>query len=262
MNISAILGLFAAAGLLFFSISTSSKNPAVFGDLHGIAIVIGGTTIVALLCFPLVKIFNSVKIVIRKALGGEPDYLGAIQTIVEISNVYRTDPKGSLNVVPKNAHPFLRDAIQLLVDYGFNSEELDNVLTNSLKGKRKRDQEEVKVWHTISRFPPAFGLMGATLGMISFLQTMGEPGAQERIGPAMATALVATFYGLACANLALIPLAERLMEVSSEDITMREIIKDGILMVQEKKHPQYIEEYLKSFLAPKLRNKDMTKKAK
>jgi chemotaxis protein MotA len=57
-------------------------------------------------------------------------------------------------------------------------------------------------------------------------------------------------------------LAERLGEVASEDITMREIIKDGMLMVQEKKHPSYIEEYLKSFLAPKERGTDQGAKAR
>ncbi|MBO9666357.1 MAG: MotA/TolQ/ExbB proton channel family protein, partial [Bdellovibrio sp.] len=99
-------------------------------------------------------------------------------------------------------------------------------------------------------FPPAFGLLGATLGMISLLQTLGEPGAQDRIGPAMATALVATFYGLLTANLVLIPIAEKLSSVSQADMTLREIIKEGVLLVHEKKHPIFIREYLRSFLPP------------
>lgn len=89
--------------------------------------------------------------------------------------------------------------------------------------------------------------------MISLLQTLGEPGAQSRIGPAMATALIATFYGLVVANLILIPISEKLAALSTSDKVMRQIIKDGVLMIVEKKHPTYIEEYLKSFLAPSLR---------
>jgi chemotaxis protein MotA len=86
--------------------------------------------------------------------------------------------------------------------------------------------------------------------MIALLQTIGEPGAQDRIGPAMATALVATFYGLLTANLILIPIAEKLQTVSKTDLTLREIIKEGIMLVHEKKHPLFIKEYLESFLAP------------
>jgi chemotaxis protein MotA len=87
--------------------------------------------------------------------------------------------------------------------------------------------------------------------MISLLQTLGEPGAQDRIGPAMATALVATFYGLVAANLVFIPIAEKFHEVAQEDVVMRNLIKEGILMIQEKRHPLLISEYLKSFLDAK-----------
>jgi chemotaxis protein MotA len=115
-------------------------------------------------------LFNSLRVIVRKALGAEQDYLRAIEDIVEIANVYRTDPKGVTKFLKADTHPFMKDAVQLMSEYGFGSDELDSVLTNALKGQKKRDHEEVKVWHTVSRFPPAFGLMGATLGMISFLR--------------------------------------------------------------------------------------------
>ena len=67
----------------------------------------------------------------------------------------------------------------------------------------------------------------------------------------MATALVATFYGIAAANLLFIPIAEKVHEVSAQDMIMRNLIKEGILMIQEKRHPILISEYLKSFLDEK-----------
>ncbi len=259
MNFAALMGTFLGIAVTAFAILTSTQNPAVFADVHGIVIVIGGTVTVALLCFPFLRLLSAVRIVARKVFGREKiDYLGTIQTIVQLSQIYRVDPKKALESIPPKSHPFLRDGMQLLVDYGFSQEELDSVLSNALRGKKKRDDEEVKVWHTVARFPPAFGLLGATVGMISLLQTLGEPGAQDRIGPAMATALVATFYGLTVANFLLIPLAEKLSSVSKEDGIMRSIILEGVLMIQEKRHPVYIEEYLKSFLAPKYRNLDLS----
>ena len=134
------------------------------------------------------------------------------------------------------------------MEYGFNADDLGNILQNSIDGKKKRDADEVKVWHTISRFPPAFGLLGATVGMISLLQTLGEPGAQDRVGPAMATALVADSYGLVFANLVFIPISEKIHEVAGQDAIMRNLIKEGIHLIQEKRHPLLISEYLKSFL--------------
>ncbi len=251
MNFSGLLGILAAIGVTSYAILDSTKNPKIFLDPHGIIIVIGGTVTVALISFSFKKLFAAVKIVFRKTLGREKDnFMNVIALIVKLADVYRTNPKGLLTELPSTAHPFLKDAIEMISNYGFSGEDLDEILSNSIRGKIKRDEEEVKVWHTVSRFPPAFGLLGATLGMISLLQTLGEPGATDRIGPAMATALIATFYGLVVANLVLLPLAEKLAIVSSSDRTMRSIIKEGVVMIAEKRHPTYIEEYLKSFLAP------------
>lgn len=254
MNFTGLLGLIAAASITAFAILDTTKSPKIFADVHGIVLVIGGTITVALLSFNFRSLSTAMGIVVRKMLGRErPDYLNTIKLIIDIAEAYRRDPKAAKALVKPDAHPFLKDGIALLVDYGFSYDEIDDVLTNSLRGKRKRDEEEIKVWHTIARFPPAFGLLGATLGMIALLQTLGEPGAQERIGPAMATALVATFYGLIVANLVLIPIGEKLQNVSSADYTVRQIIKEGILLIHDKKHPLYISEYLQSFLAPKYR---------
>lgn len=251
MNFAGLLGIISAVSIAVFAVLDGSKNVKIFADLHGIVIVIGGTIAVALLSFNFKSLFNALRFVVSRVLGAENiDYLGTITSIVEISEAYRKDPKSVHALIKPDTHPFIKDGVQLLVDYGFSYDELADVLTNSLRGKKKRDEEEAKVWMTISRFPPAFGLLGATLGMISLLQTIGEPGAQERIGPAMATALVATFYGLMVANLILIPIAEKLQAVSKADLTLREIIKEGIMLVHEKKHPLFIKEYLESFLAP------------
>lgn len=251
MNLAAIIGLLFSIAIGTYSILESTKSPKLFLNGHAIIIVIGGTLTVGLLSFPFARLFAAFKIVVRKVFGREKlDYLGVIKQIVEISIAYRNDPKSiSTNLTPKT-HPFLMDGIKLIADYGFSAPEIDAILENSVAGKKKRDREEVKVWHTLSRFPPAFGLLGATLGMISLLETLGEPGSQDRIGPAMATALVATFYGLMAANLVFIPIAERLAEVSSNDIILRNIIKRGVILVAEKKHPSYIDEYLNSFLPP------------
>lgn len=252
MNAAGILGIISGLTVFAYTVSTSSKNAKVFLDPHGMMIVFGGTLTVALLCFPLARLFAALKIVLRKLLGkSEYDYSETIDIIVNTSQVYRSNPKASLEQIPSHAHPFFKEGMQMLVDYGFNSDDLNNILQNSNDGKKKRDQDEVKVWHTISRFPPAFGLLGATVGMISLLQTLGEPGAQDRVGPAMATALVATFYGLTFANLIFIPIAEKMNEVANQDAVMRNLIREGILLIQEKRHPLLISEYLRSFLDSK-----------
>jgi chemotaxis protein MotA len=252
MNISGIFGFISAICVMTFVIAGSHGSAKVFLDPHGMVIVLGGTLTVALLCFPFHQLFRALKVVAGKMVGKmEFNYVEMIDIIVNTSQVYRSNPKASLDQIGEGSHPFFKEGMQMLVEYGFNSEDLDRILQNSIDGKRKRDHDDAKVWHTVSRFPPAFGLMGATVGMISLLQGLGEPGAQDKIGGAMATALVATFYGIAAANLLFIPIAEKVHEVSAQDMVMRNLIKEGILMIQEKRHPILISEYLKSFLDEK-----------
>jgi chemotaxis protein MotA len=258
MNLAGLFGFLCAGGVLYFAIHGATKDVGLFIDPHAIIIVLGGSVTVALISFSFKRLFAGVKVVVKKTIGGErTDYLGTIKTIVNLAEAYRQEPAKAMALVNNKTHPFIQDGMKLLVDYGFSADDLDSILSNALKGKKKRDQDEVKVWQTISRFPPAFGLLGATLGMIALLQTLGEPGAQDRIGPAMAVALVATFYGLAFANLVFIPIAERMGEVSASDLKLREIIKDGMILIAERKHPSFIEEYLKSFLAPGDRKVEM-----
>ncbi len=254
MNKAGLIGLITALGIITFAILDTAKNPAIFMDVHGIVLVLGGTITVALLSFNFKKLFSAAKIIVRKTLGREKDdYQGLVGLMVTLSETYRANPKNLKASVPDSAHPFLKDAVTLVSDYGFSAEELDEILSNSLKGKIKRDEEENRVWHTVARFPPAFGLLGATLGMIALLQTLGEPGAQDRIGPAMATALVATFYGLIFANLIFLPIAEKLAAVAMADKNVRLLIKSGIVMMVEGRHPTFIAEFLQSYLSPSQR---------
>jgi chemotaxis protein MotA len=254
MNLAGVIGTLSAVAVTAYAILDSTKNPKIFLDAHGIIIVVGGTVTVALMSFNFKKLIGALRVVFRKMFGRERDnFLDTIALIVKLAETYRSNPKGMMSQLPPNAHPFLKDAIEMISNYGFSAEDLDDILTNSIKGKVKRDEEEVRVWHTVGRFPPAFGLLGATLGMIAMLESLGEPGAQDRIGPAMATALIATFYGLVLANLVVLPLSEKLGVVAASDKIMRNIIKEGVVMIADKKHPAYIEEYLKSFLSPSQR---------
>ena len=107
----------------------------------------------------------------------------------------------------------------------------------------------------LGKFPPAFGLVGTSLGMIALLQGLGEADAFERLGPSMSIALVATFYGLILSNVFIIPMGEHLSTLSDDDLIMRRIVVDGVMLIKEQKHPLLVQEFLKSYLSPGERNK-------
>lgn len=254
MNISSVLGVLAALAILVFGILTSTKNPIVFLDVHGIVIVIGGTAAASLMCFPLRFYAAVAKVFLNKFLGnyGVRREI-VIHEIVDLAKGTRDNPEYMKTKVKTIKTPFLADAMELIIQGGFDEETLEEIMYKRAAILTKRYDQDVGVFRTIAKFPPAFGLMGTTLGMIALLQNLGGKDAQKLLGPAMAMGLVATFYGLTLANLIFVPISENLASLNRDDEALRQMVIDGIRLVRQKEHPKVVEEYLKSYLTPQER---------
>ncbi len=251
MNISAVLGVIAALGVLIFGIATSAQSPMVFLDLHGILIVFGGTAAAALMCFPFRFYVQVLKVIWLKFLGNYAIRRElVIREIVDLAKGNRENPEYLKTKLPSLKTPFLADIVDLMNKGGFTDDALDEIAYKRAAVLTKRYDQDVGVFKTIAKFPPAFGLMGTTLGMIALLQQLGGKDAQKLLGPAMAIGLVATFYGLTLANLVLIPIAENLSSLNRDDEALRMMVIDGIRFIRAKEHPKVVEEYLKSYLTP------------
>jgi chemotaxis protein MotA len=109
--------------------------------------------------------------------------------------------------------------------------------------------QDAAIFKTIAKFPPAFGLMGTTMGMIALLQAIGK-GNSDSIGSSMSLALLATLYGLVLANVVFLPIAEYLGKKSRDEFVIRKMIIEAIMLIHEKKPAKFIEEKVKSFLLP------------
>lgn len=251
MNFSSILGSLAGLAVVVLGVITSSKSARVFLDPHGILIVLGGTAAAGLMCFPLRFYQRIVGVFINKFLGNYATRNEVvINELVDLAKGLRENPDYLSQKVKTLKTPFLIDAVQLMVLGGIPDDALDEILVKRAHTHSKRYEYDAGVFKTLAKFPPAFGLMGTTLGMISLLQQLGGKDAQKMLGPAMAIGLVATFYGLTLANLVLIPIAENLAVINRGDETIRTMVIDGLRLIRRKEHPKIIEEHLKSYLLP------------
>jgi chemotaxis protein MotA len=151
----------------------------------------------------------------------------------------------------------LKDAAEVLfwTESDISPEQLRDLLETRVKTHYKAYMAEADIFRTISKFPPAFGLMGTTLGMIALLKSLGSPGASASIGPSMAVALIATLYGVALTNFIFIPIAENLSKQTQEDSVSRQMVVEGIMLISEGVPTSYIEAKLHSFLLPSQRPK-------
>ena len=93
-------------------------------------------------------------------------------------------------------------------------------------------------------------LIGTVMGMIALLGTLGQEGAEAKIGPAMSVAMSATLYGVVLANMVILPVADNLLFRTQKMIAKREMIIEGILMIRQQMPPVMIREILLSHLSP------------
>lgn len=250
MNFSTALGFIAAATVFLHSVLTSTENRSIFLNEHGIVIVMGGTFAAAAICFPMGKLLKLGMLAVKKMLFNyHPNYPEVIKYIIEMGDKSRIDPAFLKKEVDTIKNPFLKEAIQLVND-GMTEDQLRDILEQRIETHAKRYQIETNIFKTVAKFPPAFGLLGTTLGMIALLQQLGGEDAAKKIGPSMSIGLVATLYGISLTNFLFIPIAENLAEANREDTTLRKIILEGVVMLKNKVHPLMIEEKLNSYLLP------------
>ncbi|HVJ66168.1 MAG TPA: MotA/TolQ/ExbB proton channel family protein [Bdellovibrionota bacterium] len=255
MNMSAPLGLLVGLGVVGFATTQGLESSAVFLDAHAAIIVIGGTLAAAMICIPIGNLLRLAKVFVRTMLGKQQqETLNTINEIVEVAKSHYNG-QAIADIVTGVKNHFLKESLELVASGGLKDAQLHEVLEMRVEQQNEMYRKEGATYKIIGKFPPAFGLVGATLGMIALLQGLGSPDAFQKLGPSMSVALVATFYGLILANVFIIPMGENLTHAAEEDLTMRRIVSHGVMLIKEKEHPLVVAEYLRSYLAPKQRNR-------
>ncbi|MGM0651887.1 MAG: motility protein A [Bacillota bacterium] len=141
---------------------------------------------------------------------------------------------------------FLRNGLQMVID-GFEPDNIRNILNAELSSLEDRHELGQGLYRTWGGLTPAFGMIGTLIGLVLMLADLDDPSA---IGPGMAVALLTTLYGSLIANLILLPIANKLMIYSNEEIRMKEIVIEALLALQSGINPRLLQEQIKSYFSP------------
>lgn len=250
MNFYSILSLLMALGVFITGIVTSAEHYEHFFDLPALLIVLGGTFAALSISFQLNRVLSLMKIVFsRVILGHRHDYSKVIAELMTMSEAYR---KGDSidSFMANTKDDFLRECLQLIQDNVLEGEELFEVLDNRVENLNFHYMEEANRFKSAGKYPPAFGLMGTTIGMVVLLSSIGGSDALRKIGPAMSVCLTATLYGVTFANFFFIPVGENLVDSSRETYLKNKIIVEGLSLMLAKTNPIILAEKLNSFLKP------------
>lgn len=251
MNFSSLFGVIFGLSVMYAALNATTSNLGFFLDWHGILIVCGGTAAAASISFPISKVLSLLKVFFMRVLGqNKVDYHSSINQLIELNKKAAGGVTNLRDSVQHIRHPFLQEGVALVAAGVLTEKEIRSTLEQRIKTIEARYLHEAGMFRTIGRFPPAFGLLATTLGMIAVLQKIGQPDSQKLIGPAMSIGLIGTLYGIGLANLVFIPIAESLTERTREEMTLRRMMVEGIVMLKAQVNPVTMREGLNSFLMP------------
>ncbi|AMB80329.1 MULTISPECIES: flagellar motor protein [Pseudomonas] len=208
-------------------------------------IVVGGTVGAALLQSPVSAFKRAMQTLVWIIFPPRIDMAAGIDQVVNWSLTARKEGLlGLESVADAEPDSYSRKGLQLLVD-GAEPEAIRSVLEVDYMTRESRDIEAAKVFESMGGYAPTIGIIGAVMGLIHVMGNLADP---AQLGSGIAVAFVATIYGVASANLLLLPIASKLKAIALRQSLYREMMLEGILSIAEGENPRSIELKLQGFV--------------
>ncbi len=249
MDLATIIGVISGIGLIITTIFLQGSL-ASFIEVGSIFVVVGGTIAATLINYPLKEILSVVGVVKNAFTSTDKNPKDSIKTITEFAELARREGILALeSKIQEIEDPFLKQGLQLAID-GTEPDLMRSILGTELSYLQQRHDLGQGIFKAMGTYSPAFGMIGTLIGLVIMLANMEDP---SSIGPAMAIALITTFYGAVLANLIFLPISGKLRERSKQEVLIKELVMEGVLSLQSGENPRIIEQKLVSFIPPKFR---------
>lgn len=247
MDLATVIGFVVGMGLVLGSIIMGSPLSA-FINIPGLAIVVGGTLATILMAESMGNVLGAAKVAMNVFFGKAPQIDETIKKIAELAVVVRKE--GLLALENQEiTDPFLGKGVRLAVD-GIPPEEVQATLASEMLAMKMRHKRGAQLFRFAQSNAPAMGMVGTLIGLVQMLQALDDPSA---IGPAMAVALLTTFYGAVIAFMICGPIAEKLGHRSDEEAENMKVVIIGLESILKGENGRIVQEKLEGLLAPKER---------
>ncbi len=255
MDIATLVGIVLSFALVLSAIMMGGSL-SIFINIPSVMIVVGGTLGATMINYPLPDILKVTKVVKNAFFMKKMTASELIATFVNLAGVARREGILALeSKLNEMEDEFMKKGMQLSVD-GLEPAAIKEILETEIDAIQDRHKLGAEIFTTMGTFAPALGMIGTLIGLVQMLQTMSDP---STIGPAMAVALLTTFYGAVMANIMFLPIAGKLKNRSSEEVMMKDLMTEGVISIAKGENPRVIEQKLNAYLPPQMRQSSFNK---
>jgi len=208
-------------------------------------IVLSGTLGAVLLQTPFADLYRAMRLLIWVFFPPRIKLESGIQKMVHWSTTARKEGLLGLEaIIEIEPDPFAQKGLQLLVD-GNEPESIRSVLEVDVIVREMGDKAAARVFESMGGYAPTIGIIGAVMGLIHVMNNLADP---SKLGAGIATAFVATIYGVGLANLLFLPVAHKIKSVSALELRYREMLIEGMIAIAEGDNPRAIEMKLNGYI--------------
>lgn len=245
MDPATIIGLFVAFGALFAMITLEGAHVTSILLPAPMILVFGATIAVGMAGGTLKDFLYSLKSLPRAFLGRKPRPQETIDIVVVLAEKARSEGLLSLERDAGEVEdPFLKVALQNIAD-GTDGEELRVLLEDEINTKAGSDKVAFKFFNSLGGYAPTVGIIGTVVSLTHVLENLSTP---ATLGPMIATAFVATLWGLLSANFIWLPISARLRRLSELEVEQMTLLMEGVLALQAGSQPRLLGERLRAMV--------------
>ena len=244
MDILSMTGMMLALVAILGGNILEGGHTASLVQMTAFVIVGGGTLGAVMVQTPIRTFVRAMKIAVwvLRPLKLHPEEVA--EKIVNWSNIARREGLLGLEAIAEDEpDQFARKGLQLLVD-GSEPETIRAILEVEIDNKEHQDIQAAKVYDGMGGYSPTIGIIGAVMGLIHVMNNLADP---SKLGSGIATAFVATIYGVGFANLLFLPMANKLKSQIHSQTQFREMIVEGVISIAEGENPRNIETKLQGY---------------
>lgn len=245
MDIATIIGISVAFGAVVLSIIMEGSTPMSVILPPPMLLVIGGTLGAGLAGTTMSDFLKAFTGLQRFMLFKKPDMNESVDTIVRLADKARREGLLALEDATKEIDDdFLKDGLQSAID-GTDPDDLRAMMEARIDAKKARDKVMAKIFGDLGGYAPTIGIIGTVVALVHVLANLNDP---SMIGESIASAFVATLWGLLSANLIWLPIASRIKRVSELEGAHMELVMEGLLAIQAGGNPRVVGQRLRSLV--------------
>jgi chemotaxis protein MotA len=243
-----LIGVGLALGAILLSMILEGSSPTAIILVAPMLLVFGGTFGAAIAGSAMGDVKKIVGWLKLGFMAPKVPPMGdRIQVLVTLAEKARKEGLLALEAQVKDIDdPFLKRGLQMGID-GTDPEELRAVLESEIAAKKAEDKVAAKFFTGMGGYAPTIGIIGTVVGLIHVLENLSDP---TVLGPLIASAFVATLWGVMTANVFWLPMAAKISRTSDLQAAQMELLVEGITEIQAGTSPRAVRQKLSSLIPP------------